>query len=87
MFINMGQFLSILGTFELMLHFGQLFSSNLQSGDELYTNHKQNYFSENAFCSKNDKIVTDIFKKSVSKKEKSNTGLVKRIRTIPFNAI
>ena len=40
MFINMGQFLSILGTFELMLHFGQLFSSNLQSGDELYTNHK-----------------------------------------------
>ena len=32
MFINMRQFLAILWTFEL-LHFDQLFSSNLQSGD------------------------------------------------------
>ena len=32
MFINMWQFLAILWTFEL-LHFDQLFSSNLQSGD------------------------------------------------------
>ena len=33
MFINMRQFLAILWTFELLLHFDQLFSSNLQSGD------------------------------------------------------
>ena len=33
MFINMRQFLAILWTSELLLHFDQLFSSNLQSGD------------------------------------------------------
>ena len=41
MFTNMMQFLANLWTFE-KLHFDQLFSSNLQSGDNLYTNHKQN---------------------------------------------
>ena len=32
-FINMKQFLAILWTFELLLYFDQLFSSNLQSED------------------------------------------------------
>ena len=36
-FINMRQFLAILWTFELLLHFDQ-FSSNLQIGDKLCTN-------------------------------------------------
>ena len=39
-FINKRQFLAILWTFELFLHFDQLFSSNWQSDDELCTNHK-----------------------------------------------
>ena len=40
MFINMRQVLAILWTSEMLLHFDQLFSSNLQSGDKLCINHK-----------------------------------------------
>ena len=45
MFINMRQFLAILWAFELLLHFDQLFSPNLQSEDKLCTNHKDNKLS------------------------------------------
>ena len=51
MFINMRQFLAVLWTFELLLHFDHLFSYNLQNWDKLCTNHKQNYLSEKVFCS------------------------------------
>ena len=67
LFINMRQFLAILWTFVLFIHFNQLFSSNLQSGDNLCTNHKQNYLSENVLCS--GKIVRDIFEKPGKKKK------------------
>ena len=40
LFINMKKFLAILWTFEGLLHFNQQFSSNLQIGDKLCTNHK-----------------------------------------------
>ena len=40
MFINMRQFLAVLWTFELLLHFDQLLSHNLQNGDKLCTNHQ-----------------------------------------------
>ena len=40
MFINMWQFLAVLWMFEL-LYFDQLFSYNLQKGDELCDNHKK----------------------------------------------
>ena len=53
--------MAILWSLELLLYFDQLFSSNLQSEDKLCTNHKYNYFSENALCSKNDKIVIEIY--------------------------
>ena len=42
MSINMKQFLAILWTFELLLHFNQLISSNLQSEEKLSINHKAN---------------------------------------------
>ena len=60
--------MAILWSLELLLYFDQLFSSNLQSEDKLCTNHKYNYFSENALCSKNDKIVTEIYLKSLGTK-------------------
>ena len=41
-FINMRQFLAVLWTFELLLHFDQLFPNNLQNGNKLCTNHKWN---------------------------------------------
>ena len=40
MFINMRQFLAVLWTFELLLHFDQLLSLDLQNGDKLCTNHQ-----------------------------------------------
>ena len=59
MFVNMRQFLTVLWTFELLLHFDQLFSSSLQSKDKLSINLGYNYLSENVLCSTNDKIVTE----------------------------
>ena len=71
MFINMRQFLVILWTFELLLNFDQLFSSNLQSGNELCTNHKQNYsLSENVLFSKNDKTAMEIYLKNLETNKK-----------------
>ena len=67
-FINMRQFSAILWTYKLS-YFDHLFSSNLQSRDELCTSHKYNYLSENVLCSKNDKIVTDIYLKSLGTKK------------------
>ena len=61
----MRQFLAILSKFELLLYFDELFPSNIQNGNKLYTNHKQNYLSENILCSKNDKVVTKIYLKSL----------------------
>ena len=45
MFINMKTILVILWTFELLLHFDQLFSSKLQRADKLGTNHEYNHVS------------------------------------------
>ena len=79
-FINMRQFSAILWTYKLS-YFDHLFSSNLQSRDELCTSHKYNYLSENVLCSKNDKIVADIYLKSLETKKGKKTyntyGLVK----------
>ena len=69
-FINMRQFSAILWTYKL-LYFDHLFSSNLQSRDELCTSHKYNYLSENVLCSKNDKSRY-IFEKFGNKKRKKN---------------
>ena len=33
-------------------------------------NHEQNYLSENVLCSKNDKIVTEIYLKSLGTKKR-----------------
>ena len=35
-----------------------------------FMNHKQNYLSENVLCSKNDKIVTEIYLKSLGTKKR-----------------
>ena len=64
----MRQFLAILWTFELLLHFNQLFPSNLQGGDYASIINRINYLSENVLNSKNDKTVTDILEKPGSKK-------------------
>ena len=65
----MRQFLAILLKFELLVHFHQLFSSNLKSGDTLCTNHKMNYLSENLLSSKNNKMVLEIYLKSLVAKK------------------
>ena len=67
MFINKCE--AVLRPFEVLLHFDQLFFSNLQSGDKLCTNQKLNYLLENVFFSKNDMIVTQIYLKNPGTKE------------------
>ena len=67
---NMRQSLAFLWTFELLLHFDQLFSPNLQSEDELSTNYKYNYLSEYVLCSKDYIIVTEVYLKSLGTKKK-----------------
>ena len=64
MLINMRQFLANLWTFEL-LHFDQLFSSNLQSGHIYGPIINRIYLLENVLCSKNDEIGTEIYLKSL----------------------
>ena len=60
MFITMRQFLVILWTFELLLHFDQLFSSTYKVEiNYAPTINRINYLSENIPCLKNDKIVTE----------------------------
>ena len=77
MFINMRQFLAILWTFELLLHFYELFSSNLQSGDYYAPIiNRINYPSENILCLKNDKIITDILKKPENKQRYKSSTMV-----------
>ena len=75
MFVNMRQFLTVLWTFELLLHFDQLFSSSLQSKDKLSINLGYNYLSENVLCSTNDKIVTEIYLKSLGAKKDKKVKL------------
>ena len=87
----MRQFLAILWTFELLLHLDQLFSSNLVGINHAPVINRINYLSENILFLKNDKIVTEIYLKSLRtkiKKDKKVTHcLVKKIkRTISFNA-
>ena len=87
----MRQFLAILWTFELLLHFDQLFSSNLVGINYAPVINRINYLSENILFLKNDKIVTEIYLKNLRtkiKKDKKVTHcLVKKIkRTISFNA-
>ena len=62
--------MAILWTFKLLLHFDELLFSNLLSEDKLCTDHKYNYFSENALFSKNVKLVTEIYLKSLGTKKK-----------------
>ena len=45
MIINTKKILAVMWTFELLLHFDQLFSSKLQRADKLGTNHKYNHVS------------------------------------------
>ena len=45
MFINMKKILAMMWTFELLLHFDQLFSSKLRHAEKLGTNHKYNHIS------------------------------------------
>ena len=69
---NMRQSLAFLWTFELLLHFDQLFSPNLQSEDELSTNYKHNYLSEYVLCSKDYIIVTEVHLRFSEKDKKNN---------------
>ena len=75
----MRQFLAILLTFELLLHFHQLFYSNLKSGDTLCTNHKVNYLAENLLSSKNNKMVLEMYLKSLIAKKK-----IKRVTLVIY---
>ena len=66
------QFLAILRTFELLLHFDQLFFSNLQSGAQInYAPIINRIIFQKIYilCLKNDKIVTDILKRPENKKK------------------
>ena len=70
MFINVRKFLAILWTFELLLHFDQLFSSTYK----VKINYAPiintiNNLSENVLGSNNDKIVTEIYLKNLSTKK------------------
>ena len=78
MFINMRQFLAIFQTFQLLLHFDQLFSSNLQSGDNAPIINRIDYLSEDVPCSKNGERVTeiDIFEKPGNKKRDKRVTLM-----------
>ena len=67
--------MAIVWTFELLLHFDQLPSSNLQREDKLCTNHKYNYFLENILCSKHDKLVTEIYLESLGTKKHKKVKL------------
>ena len=67
--------MAVLWTFELLLHFDQLFSSSLQSKDKLSINLGYNYLSENVLCSTNDKIVTEIYLKSLGAKKDKKVKL------------
>ena len=75
MFVNMRQFLAVSWTFELFLHFDQLFPSNLQSEDKLSIKLGYNHLSENVLCSTNDKIVTEIYLKSLGAKKDKKVKL------------
>ena len=61
--------MTIVWTFKLLVYFDQLIFSNLLSEDTLCTDHKYNYFSENVLFSKNDKLVTEIYLKSLGTKK------------------
>ena len=65
--------MAIVWTFKLLLHFDELLFSNLLSEDKLCTDHKYNYFSENALFSKNVKLVTEIYLKSLGTKKNIKT--------------
>ena len=69
MFINMRQVLAILWTFELLLHFDQLLTYKVGINYAPIIN-RINYLSENILCLKNDKIVTEIYLKSLRTKKK-----------------
>ena len=75
MFVNMRQFLAVSWTFELFLHFDQLFPSNLQSEDKLSIKLGYNHLSENVLCSTNDKIVTEIYLESLGAKKDKKVKL------------
>ena len=67
----MRQFLAILWTFELLLHFDQLFFLTYEVGINYASIiNRVNYLSENVFCSKDDKIVTEIYLKSFGTKKR-----------------
>ena len=73
----MRHFLAILWTFELLLHFDQLFFLTYKVGINYASIiNRVNYLSENVFCSKDDKIVTDILEKLWNKKKKKITLVI-----------
>ena len=71
MVINNRQFLAILWTFELLLHFDQLFFPLIYKVRINYAPviHRIDYLSEDILCLINFKIVTDILKKPENKKK------------------
>ena len=68
MLINMRLVLAILWVFELLLHFYQLYYAQIINW--------VNYLPKNVLCSKNDKIVTEIYLKSLGTKKYKKATLV-----------